>query len=727
MDTNEAKSFFDGLGSGASDASPPPVLTTDVVTKRIKAINDPKDDDPDKDVAYVDRLQSLLNDIAVQPGEEERLKYYATVSANVRGKDYKDMVTASKSKAKEKWQKARAEDANPNECEPTPLDAPEGFPVPIYGKCYADYNGQPYVWSLPGDFKEDVSKPLHTALSITRGVTYPDRKVSGSISREGVIIEFKHASGEVRRLAFPVSSVYDRTPKGMMNILSDAGVGFGVNGANALRHGVLTGGTTNKHGYVYDIPGMKNEIDVYVAPNGQVYGNPAGLVVMLADPLPGFFCKGDPDLWRDAVAVAFAGEVFEKAPHVAAVILFAFVSPLLDRAEEATSFTLSIAGRTSLLKTTSMELAATAWGTRDPLKKGAMVTFSATDNALEKSAIRRSGCLIGIDDASLRKERATLCDLAYRLASGVERSRMNEDGLGWCLLSMFSSEAPLADLIREGGKEPPPGFFSRVIEIPVTSEDRVSDEMVDALKVAFDNHGHAGPVLVQAIFDGGYDRDTIRNAVTAFEIRLMDGADYGQQERRASRAIAFMWLAGEIAQDVGLIPADFDVAAFAKQIWSMVKDAANTKHAVAGRVFNALRNDLREGQMEIRLNKGVIPPFPGGLGVTLFTQFRKDKVPVFVIPESAFKKMIGAETPLDAARILDDDGALLRDRDRLKWGTDRSRIGTAAYVVPARLVLGDEADFYIQDLIEARQRPADPYAGLADTASEQDGDGEVRH
>lgn len=576
------------------------------------------------------------------------------------------------------------------------------IPLPPYAGSYGTYRGRAFAFKTT---KGGVAAtPLHSPLHVLSGLTYPDRLVHGRQARRGVLVEFDNGSGKTIKLPFKRSDALLSTRSGMIPDLADAGVSFTAAGIEEFMNSVLSGGENGDGAIVYDYPGWRDD-DIFVTPGGELVGK-SNFEIGLAAPLPGIGQCGTMGGWKEAAAWAFNDEMVEKAPHVATAVLFAFVSPLIDRAHEEMSLILSIAKRTTGLKTFALRAKASVWGDIKETR-GVLVTFSSTPNKLEEYAIGRSGCGLAVDETTLI-EGDKLPGFLYRIATGAERGRKNEVARHWRIACTITSETPIQQLIRASGVEPPPGLMSRVVEVAGTGE-RVSDEPVNGMRTIADpahlqHYGHAGPAFVRAMLDRGYSREKIVSEVADRVRTLLGGIGGREQERRASRAIAYIGLAGTIAKEAGLIPDNFNVEAFTAALWEAAKGASDTTSPVMARVCEALSKGLRTGEIPIYSDNGDALS-TGDSGAVCVQQFTKQKMPVFVLPTSTLAKLIGArESVRDAAKMLDAAGFLLREQeDRQYWRPGRARVGNvSSYVLYARAVLGDDAEDMIEEHRKAR-------------------------
>jgi len=650
-------------------------------------------------------LQNVLDLIARVDDDTRRATLFAAASLAVKGTALRKLVTDAQSVAKKKWNGKKG-GAQKYEVAASAID------MPFWGKSYCKYHGRTYVLGFKDD-AADFAIPLHSPLRLRSSVTYPDRKVQGRDAVRGVVVEFEDDKGAIRTLTFQRSDALSPTTNkdGMIQDLCNGGAVFTREGRDRFQNIVLSSGGLADGGSIFDYPGCRGP-DFFISAGGEVIGE-TNLDAGLANPLSGIKTQGTLEKWCEATASAFCDEIVKKAPQIPAALIWGFVSPLVDRAREEMSFIMALSGRTTRLKTYSLRIMASIWGTTlpngdgDAKEVGLLVTFNATPGKMMQYAIARSGCGLALDDSTLIAAEK-LGPFLYQMATGSERGRMYEDGGMWRLGCIITSEVPIQQFLKAGNYDPPPGLMSRVVEIPIL-DDRVSDKPIDKLAGAFDNFGHAGPAFARAMQTGGWDKDKIKNGVKERLAKLLDGAGASEQARRAARGVAFIWLAGDIAKDAGLIPATFDVAAFAASLLSRVASGADTASDDIGRVKNRLAEELRNGGMAIHkfLNRDIALPTSEGSGAICVQRFGKNNDAVFVLTGATLAGMVGARvTVKDVAKALDDEGTILRQQDdRLTWKPGRAGVGNVpAYVLFAHEVLGDEAEEMIQEYWNARQR-----------------------
>jgi hypothetical protein len=650
-------------------------------------------------------LKALLDRVAAMEDLEARDLAFATVELQVVGGPLKRLVQQARTEAnKAAKQKRKAESTGRKKG----AKFESKIEVPTWGTgCFVDPElRRPYVWGVDD---EGTAVQLHTPLRLCADMIYVDTLEAGK-ECQGVCIEFEDKDGNLVRRSFTLGqALAPRTSdESIIKHLSNSGVGFATKaGMERVEQAVSASGKSQSAGKVYGTPGARGD-NFFLHADGTVIGTP-GHYVELESPIA-LERRGNLDNWRTGIAVAFRPDVVDMRPHIAATILWTFVSPLID-VTKADGMMFALVGPTRSYKSFAFKCGGSAWGSVSEKGRGVIYTFSSTTTKLEEDAMSLSGHAFFADDTSQIKAQfvgQTVCDFAFRITSNGKRGRWGEDHKSFRLAAAISSESRLAELMRLSSYEAPRGLMSRVLEVStgeaVPDKDHadatgqpIPDDLVKAMTGAWDNPGHAGPAFVQAMFAGGWTREKIGEAVDS-HVRDLNGKS--EQERSASRAVAFLLVAGTIAQEAKLIPAEFDLRAFALKLWQESRAVNDTAKEMTGRVYEALHREFLSGGVTIYDGyRDRVIKARGGVGIELHTEFRYTKegaqcfTPAFVVPKAALQKIGGLrENDRTIASAIARDGLLIRERkDKLGW-REESRVGLKAYVIDARAVFGDDCD-----------------------------------
>ncbi|WP_066333934.1 DUF927 domain-containing protein [Azohydromonas lata] len=169
--------------------------------------------------------------------------------------------------------------------------------------------------------------------------------------------------------------------------------------------------------------------------------------------------RGTLDDWQEGVSARCAGNsrlVFSLA--------CAFAGPLVGPLQVQTGG-FHLVGDSSLGKTTALLAAASVWGSPKFKQQ-----WRTTDNGLESVAVQHSDCLLILDEIGQMDGRV-VGDCAYMLGNEAEKIRGSRGLLPrkrrtWRLLFLSSGEKTLADHMQEAGKKPNEGQLVRMPSVP---------------------------------------------------------------------------------------------------------------------------------------------------------------------------------------------------------------------------------------------------------------------
>lgn len=253
-----------------------------------------------------------------------------------------------------------------------------------------------------------------------------------------------------------------------------------------------------------------------------------------------------------------------------------FAGPLLRLADiEGGAF--SFEGGSSCGKTTACHVAASVWGDKSHVR-----SWRATDNALESVAALHNDNLLVLDEVGQIKARA-LDEAVYMLANGSGKARAGRDGglrkqYRWQAITLSSGELGLVDKLAEDGRKPRAGQDVRFAGIPVDKshianlhgmDDAVA--LVRQVKMLCDvNYGHAGRKFLELLTMPECLADVRANIHKGIDalVQSICPANADGQVKRVALRFALVGIAGAMARDMGLLPKDFDAAAYAKDCFA---------------------------------------------------------------------------------------------------------------------------------------------------------------
>ena len=300
------------------------------------------------------------------------------------------------------------------------------------------------------------------------------------------------------------------------------------------------------------------ERGTFLTPWGTSIGSISNLTVAASARPKGDEVAGRFEDWRSAIDAAFATGLRQVQLGACA----AYASPIIDLIG-TTSGTLLFSGASGRGKTTAHMVQVSAWGDPAP-KRGLLGSLDVSAQAPEVLLSQASGVGCALDE--VKHYQANLQDLIFRISGDAGRDRMRQDTEGlrptrsWRLLVSMSYEKTLEHRIKaEDGKDVFTGLGARCLEVPADVTELTSEAIseVDALR---QHYGHGGARFVRALADRGYveNPQALRGEVEKLTDFLLK--DTPTDQRRAARLMATIWLAGEIAQDAGLIPMAFPIA-----------------------------------------------------------------------------------------------------------------------------------------------------------------------
>ena len=317
----------------------------------------------------------------------------------------------------------------------------------------------------------------------------------------------------------------------------------------------------------------------FVLPDGMAIGQPGELVRFSGDSSAllrrstGGTLKG----WQIEVAAYAVGE-----PRLAFAIASAFAGPIMGLVRPSGGGGFNIQGFSTTGKSSAVEVAASAWHYCDPLP-----TWRATANGLEGIAASRNDGFLPLDELALVDPREAGA-IAYMLANGSGKVRANKDGGNralkqWRLIFLSSGEIGLEDKLSEDGKKPKAGQEVRVPDIPCPATGMFESahgfpthaDFADHLKASVRKHyGHAARAFLAHLVEEWARRNELQAKLKELEAAWLAQnlpADAGGQVRRVAARFALVAVAGELAQQMGVLPwpkeESFKAAAVCFKAW----------------------------------------------------------------------------------------------------------------------------------------------------------------
>jgi hypothetical protein len=263
-----------------------------------------------------------------------------------------------------------------------------------------------------------------------------------------------------------------------------------------------------------------------------------------------FHAAGDPEEWRSAVRPV------ADLPRVKLPLYGALASPAL-RIIGAPNFVISLAGATSLGKTTVLRVCGSIWGQPDERAGASDVhTWDATRVFRETVAAVQQDLPSLWDDTRRARYQDDVAQFAYDYSSGKTRGRGSLVGIrvtqSFRGVLITTGETPLRNLAEHGG------VYARVLECwgsPFGLADEATAQLAARLNdTVCANYGHCGPSFVQHLVDH-YDewpawQEEYRRIRRGYEHR----AGANSVASRMAAYFAALTITAALAHEAGVLP-----------------------------------------------------------------------------------------------------------------------------------------------------------------------------
>lgn len=418
---------------------------------------------------------------------------------------------------------------------------------------------------------------------------------------------------------------------------------------------------------------------VFVAPTGEVFGDSVN-VYRLSDVsrFEDASKLGNLDGWRNAVRAALE---CPNGDFLCIGLLSGFAGPLINLMGSATSLLVNFAGTTSRGKTTAQRLGASVWG--NPYKGAALVKFNVTPGAIEAIAAKANGNLLAIDEGGQSSMTGPQYQTAvFNLAEGTGKRRLTPSAeekkvRQWSTGITISEEVGFADKVKRDGRNPAAGAVARIWEVSVDEAEQLDDDTVAEIEAIRCNYGWAAPVFIQHLIDQGYPTDVerLRERVSEAEL-ILSALHKAPQQRRVAAAAAVLLVAGELAQEAGLIDQAYPIKdvvlrvlqrsyeRMARDIDPVESSLTNLREAVLGRIGVDVR-EIDYDQETVHREVIGLFGYPDGPGQ--FTSIDEDRdisERVYFLPAEKIMALGGGNVAAKTmARALKKHGYLIPQSD----------------------------------------------------------------
>jgi hypothetical protein len=296
----------------------------------------------------------------------------------------------------------------------------------------------------------------------------------------------------------------------------------------------------------------------------------------------GFRPGGTWDGWVEAVRLA------APYPAVFVALYAALVPPLMGVLPTLPNFIVDFCGETSKGKTTTLRLAASAWGSPEERGAGIIYSWDATRVFIERAAALTDYHPLFLDDTKRARRPDDVGRTLYDYASGIGRGRGSPQGLQRTTRAhgvlVSTGEAPATSFTNDGGTR------ARTLCLwgsPFGGTTAATEEAVRGITARVLAHfGHAGPLLVRWLLDVPEATELARGEYEAQLAAWTKYANGNPVAARAAQYIAAMAVARRVLHEVLAVPApEADALALA---WAAVVKAS----AESDRASDALRDVL---------------------------------------------------------------------------------------------------------------------------------------
>lgn len=409
--------------------------------------------------------------------------------------------------------------------------------------------------------------------------------------------------------------------------------------------------------------------DVFILPTETIGSTDAEYVFQTESLLsPIFEEKGTLEEWKEAVSLP----CIDNSRLIFSVSC-AFAAPLTKLLHfEGGGF--HFYGPSSRGKTTLLRVAASVYGA-----ERFFLTWRATANALESSALQHNDCLMVLDElAQIAPEDAFEC--SYMLANGEGKSRCTKFGDAkpskqWCTLFLSTGEITLYQHIKEGKRQVRAGQEVRIINIPAEAQYGVFDnvstykhcssgpELSDHFKEACKSHyGVAGKAfLKKLVVDKEQSIKEARAIISKF-IEKFSKKNQSQNHRIVKR-FALVLAGGILASRYGITGWDEE-----EVTWAI--ETCLIAHLETGGEYELKEEKHILSHIKIFLEKHALTRLPTDEEDTCqksynqagFSKKIQGKQVYCIFPEF-FKEELCIGTLSFVIKILDNHGWLMRDSD----------------------------------------------------------------
>ena len=296
----------------------------------------------------------------------------------------------------------------------------------------------------------------------------------------------------------------------------------------------------------------------------------------------GFRSGGTWEGWVEAVRLA------TPFPAVFLGLYASLVPPLMAVLPTLANFIVDFCGETSKGKTTTLRLAASAWGSPEERGAGVIYTWDATRVFIERAAALTDYHPLFLDDTKRARRPDDVGKTLYDYASGVGRGRGSPQGIQRTTRAhgvlISTGEAPATSFTNDGGTR------ARTLCIwgsPFGGTTGATEEAVRGINAGvLANFGHAGPLVARWLLDTPEASVLARGEFDAQVAAWTKLANGNPVASRAAHYVAAMAVARRVLHEVLSVPEP------ASDALALAWDAVVKASAESDRAADALRDVL---------------------------------------------------------------------------------------------------------------------------------------
>ena len=277
-------------------------------------------------------------------------------------------------------------------------------------------------------------------------------------SKDGIlkVLEFQDYKGNLQKMIVKPKMLAKDGDQIRIQLVSQGFIYAGTSLSKRKLFEYISSAVPEKEIVLVSCTGFSN--DVYVRPDCVIGDSSEEIILDTAIQDESYGIAGTLQQWNDLIARWCVGN-----SRLIFAISSAFASILLKPCDMP-NFGFHFVGNSSSGKTTCLNIAASVFG-----NPKYVVTWKATDNAMETIAFRRNDSLLILDELSeISPSKAG--DVAYMLANGQGKKRLDKDcnvreTLSWRLIFLSSGEVDLNAHMAEDSKTSKAGQKIRLLNI----------------------------------------------------------------------------------------------------------------------------------------------------------------------------------------------------------------------------------------------------------------------